>query len=477
MRKIRHQNLALLLVSAAASEFLYLLMAQVENLRAHIPVFIFYYLLLFGLYWLAAQRVFTAANQSESHRASTKKVLIIGIGFAVLFRITMLLSPPALSDDIYRYVWDGRVANSGINPYLHPPAADELAPLRDDHIYPKINHKDIPTIYPPLSQVIFQIVYKIHPSLTAFKIALLGFDLLTMAVVFLILRHLAIDLRRGLLYAWNPLAIVEISGSGHADIIGVFFLMLSLWLLFKKRPLFANISLALSFLSKIFSAMLWPIYFFTQKKNKIALALMFLIFAAAFYWPYAGAGRGLFTGLLIYGEKWQFNASIFWIILSAVKALLPESWIVRWMIAPYGYTADAVTLDSRGTDLALMIAKGLVALVFAAMFCYYLLRLKKDVERAGPVWLAKLSLILLGSFFLLSPTVQPWYLCWLLPFLALAPSRPWLLLTGLVALSYWQLIEYDRSGLWQELLWVKLVEYLPFYLLLVWDFWKGKQRG
>jgi hypothetical protein len=305
---------------------------------------------------------------------------------------------------------------------------------------------------------------------------MLGFDLLTMAALFLILRHLAIDPTRGLLYAWNPLAIVEIAGSGHADIIGVFFLTLSLWLLIKKRPHLANFSLALSFLSKIFSTMLWPIYFFTQKKNKIVLALIFMIFAAVFYWPYADAGRALFTGLLIYGEKWQFNASIFWIIFSAVKTLLPESWVVRWMIAPYGYAADAVTLDSRGADLALMISKGIVALVFAGMFCYYLMRLKKDVERAGPVWIARLGLILLGGFFLLSPTVQPWYLCWLLPFLALAPNRAWLLLTGLVTLSYWQLIDYDRFGIWQQSLWIKLVEYAPFYLLLVWDFWKGKRR-
>ena len=74
-----------------------------------------------------------------------------------------------------------------------------------------------------------------------------------------------------------------------------------------------------------------------------------------------------------------------------------------------------------------------------------------------------------GGFFLLSPTAHPWYLCWLLPFLVVVPNRAWLLLTGLVGLSYWILIDYSKTGIWQETSWVKWVEYSPFYFLLVFD--------
>src|SRR5829696_5706523 len=68
--------------------------------------------------------------------------LLIALAFAVLFRLSILFAPPYLSDDIYRYVWDGRVQAAGINPYRYIPAAPELAQLRDEAIYPKINRKD-----------------------------------------------------------------------------------------------------------------------------------------------------------------------------------------------------------------------------------------------------------------------------------------------------------------------------------------------
>ena len=71
------------------------------------------------------------------------------------------------------------MASQGINPYLYAPDAEELEPLRDDSIYPNINHKEISTIYPPVSQLTFWGLYKLNPSLLAFKAAFWGLDLLT----------------------------------------------------------------------------------------------------------------------------------------------------------------------------------------------------------------------------------------------------------------------------------------------------------
>jgi len=403
--------------------------------------------------------------------------LLIGVGSAVLFRLTLVMSTPSLSDDIYRYVWDGRVAGSGVNPYQYPPAAPELADLREDEIYPRINHKEIPTIYPPVMQFLFQAIYQIHPSLLAFKAGMVGFDLLTMALLFSILQGLDIDARRGLIYAWNPLVIVEFAGSGHADIIGIFFLALSLWLLFGHKTQLANVALALSFLSKFFTAMLWPIYFIMKNEKKKLLALSFFLVALVLYLPYIDAGPRLFAGLLVYTEKWQSNASAFALIFSPVRSWLPESLVVHLMILPYGYTADPTTLDTRTTDLALHISKAIVTVIFAGIFSYFFKRLKNDVQREGEVWIAKLGLIVMGSFFLLGPTLQPWYLCWLLPFLVIAPNRAWLLLSGLIAVSYWTLLEYDRTGIWQESWWVKALEYAPFYLVLIHDYLKSGRRS
>ena len=102
-------------------------------------------------------------------RSSNATVLIV-VAFAVVFRLSILFASPYLSDDIYRYVWDGRVQAAGVNPYRYIPAAPELAHLRDDVIYPKINRRDwAHTIYPPAAQVVFFLTTRISESVVWMK--------------------------------------------------------------------------------------------------------------------------------------------------------------------------------------------------------------------------------------------------------------------------------------------------------------------
>ncbi len=479
MARLKKLNFLVLILAGAATEIVYFLIARTPDLRINIPRFLIYYGILFAIYWLSARRFFDfnkpRGNDVHQSTLSKNQVLLIGVIFGILFRLTMLVSQPSLSDDVYRYLWDGRVAAHGINPYQYPPAADELADLRDDQIYPRINHKEIPTVYPPVNQLFFAAIYKIHPSVTALKAALVGFDLLTVAILLLMLRRLGINLRRGLIYAWNPLVIIEFSGSGHIDILGIFFLSLSLWLFFRNKFHASNIALALSFLTKFFTVVIWPVLFLL-KKNRKEVAIIFSLLVVMLYLPYVDAGGGLFSGLLTYSEKWQFNDSIFALIFEKIKPMLPESLIYLLMLLPYGYYPDATTLHTRGIDLALNISKIIVGLIFSGVFFYFVKRLQTDLQREGQPWIAKLGLILMGSFFLLSPTLQPWYLCWLLPFLVISPNRAWLLLTGLIGFSYWTLIEYAKSGIWQEPLWVKFVEYAPFYFILISDYLKSRRQ-
>ena len=80
---------------------------------------------------------------------------------------------------------------------------------------------------------------------------------------------------------------------------------------------------------------------------------------------------------------------------------------------------------------------------------------------------------MVGAALLLTTTVQPWYLLWIVPFLCFFPNRAWLLLTGLTMLAYHVLIRYHTEGIWSETLWIKLVIYIPFYLLLINDALRG----
>src|SRR6185503_20921302 len=112
-------------------------------------------------------------------RPSSSTLLIV-IAFAIIFRLSILFAPPYLSDDIYRYVWDGRVQAAGINPFRYIPAAPELAHLRDDAIYPKINRRDWSyTIYPPVAQAVFFVTTRISESVVWMKATMLGFELVT----------------------------------------------------------------------------------------------------------------------------------------------------------------------------------------------------------------------------------------------------------------------------------------------------------
>ncbi|MBL7961539.1 hypothetical protein JNL27_14995, partial [bacterium] len=128
--------------------------------------------------------------------------------FAVVFRVTLLFSEPVLSDDIYRYVWDGKVSNEGINPYRYAPDSDNLKGIRDEIIYPNVNHKSVHTIYPPLLQYLFQFVTLIYPSVFMMKLALLLFDIGVVVMIFFILKFLDRSLGWIIVYAWNPLVIV-----------------------------------------------------------------------------------------------------------------------------------------------------------------------------------------------------------------------------------------------------------------------------
>ena len=94
-------------------------------------------------------------RRPASTTTPSRRALMLLLTCAAAARLLCAASPPVLSDDLYRYVWDGRVQAAGINPYLHAPAAGALHALRDTEVHPRVNHPDVRTIYPPLAQILF----------------------------------------------------------------------------------------------------------------------------------------------------------------------------------------------------------------------------------------------------------------------------------------------------------------------------------
>ncbi len=172
---------------------------------------------LFALYLAACTLVLRRAPVLP-----VRATLALIAGVAVAARALLVLAPPTLSDDMYRYIWDGRVQAAGLSPYAYPPGAPQVAALHppDDPIWPHINRKGAITIYPPGAEVFFAGVYRLGPeSLTAMKAALAAVDLAVGLALALLLARLGLSPLRGLVYAWAPLPIVEFAGSGHVEVL------------------------------------------------------------------------------------------------------------------------------------------------------------------------------------------------------------------------------------------------------------------
>ncbi len=144
-------------------------------------------------------------------------VILLG---ACLLRLLLLPLPATLSDDALRYLWDGKVARAGWNPYALPPAAPELAPLRDA-TWRRLPHRDVPTVYPPLAITGFSIATLLPFPLLSWKILATAADLGACALLLRLARRRGLPPGRAAWYAWNPLVALEVAGMGHVDALGV----------------------------------------------------------------------------------------------------------------------------------------------------------------------------------------------------------------------------------------------------------------
>ena len=383
-------------------------------------------------------------------------------GAAIIFRLLLLLTPPTLSDDVYRYLWDGYVANHGVSPYAYPIDSPELDYL-DNPLRSQANHRWMASPYLPAAQFLFISLTRLFPLQPLFlQMAMVVFDLLTGLLIARLLPLTGLPGRRLLLYLWNPLVIIEVAHAAHVDAWMIFLTMLTLWLTFSpKRPKMstwlAPLALALATLIKFIPVLLLPVLVWRWRWRQLLLyGLVFLALLVPFGWQAGWGltgpldGTGLFGAARIYADQWNFNSGFL-------------HWLeVQWLPA-LGLT-DSLTPAKRLAALLLIITLGVVWLQA---------RRQSGVRAslrlmAGPIM----------AYLLLAPTVHPWYLLpllALLPFLTPARSEsprrwlavaPWLYLSAALPLSY---LTYLNPLDFRELEWVRRTEWLPtLALLAVW---------
>ena len=388
----------------------------IGDLGIRVPAFLMAYVVAFAGYLLAVRSL---------DGLSFTTVIVCGIAF----RLTVIAIAPTLSDDIYRYLWDGLVQLQGFNPYQYPPGAEELSVVLRPDILQHVNHPHLPTIYPPFAQFFFRLCAWVAPEVWAIKSGIVIWD--CVAVFFFVEHETAYDIEPAAvaLYFWNPLVILEGAGQGHIDIVAISLLISALLYLRIGGYGRSAAALALSGLTKLLPIFLLPAFWRWAARGEAdgrsVLRAMFttravvvpVVFGLVFvggYIPFLDVGWQILGSLGTYASSWEFNAPIY--------GLLRE-------------------LGLGGQTSRLLLAVG-----FLATACAVSVR---------PIPAIQAAYYLLGMFLILTPTLHPWYVVWIVPFLCFYGNRGWLTMSGLVVLAYLVLVGFRETGVWEEEGWVR----------------------
>ncbi len=396
-------------------------------------------------------------------------IFIIGVAM----RLFMAIAQPILEDDFYRYLWDGAVTAHGHNPYTIRPAdareggegvSPELLALAQGSgiVLQRVNHPELGTIYPPVSQAIFALAHALAPWSRAGLLTLYyAADCAAFALLLALLRRLGRNPALVLVYWWNPLCVKEIYNSLHMDILLVPCLLLFLLMLLRGRPHIASCALAVATAVKLWPVLLLAPVAMTLRKLPRALAISlsaFLVLSALLLAPMAATRMlGDASGVAAYGARWEMNDALFMVF----------PWSVKHLAATMGHTLTAGEAHRAGKVIAGVLLLAVIALIgrrVANRSC-------TDGDSEPPIVTATLWTI--AALFLLSPTQFPWYFTWFAPLLALVPSRGLLILTFTLPLYYLKFYLDARGQVQLFHHGVVWLEYIPVWLLLLWD--RGKE--
>ncbi|NND72683.1 MAG: methyltransferase domain-containing protein [Rhodothermales bacterium] len=375
--------------------------------------------------------VFWATNLLDT------RIIIIG---AILFRLAFLWMPPELSDDAYRYVWDGRVTVAGYNPYLHTPEdlveADLMLP---DYVYQQMNSKSLYTVYPPVSQYLFAaggLVEKATGSWTlAYYFLKLVFFLLEVIAVLLLSK--IVSANNLLLYAWNPVVLIETAGQMHTESVLVLLLVASIWAMRHERKTLAASLLAGAVWVKLYPLFILPLLIRRLRIQNLAIAAgVGTVIALPFI--QGDVAGNVASSLNLYFQSFEFNAGLYY----AIKE------IAFWF---------------TGVDQSKLIGPILRSVFFGAVALLYVVDWHRD-------WSFPRSVLwVLGLYVVLATTVHPWYF---LGILAIIPC-----VTANDSLAYfrvrWNWYVVAALSMGSYLLYTGHISWYWGFVVLAWVAWLG----
>lgn len=380
----------------------------------------------FGTYWFLAQ---------NSHEQHLKKLLI----FAVAIRLALVFAFPKLSDDIYRFIWDGRLLVQGQNPFEFTPAQwmqSALVTDADKAIFAKLNSPEYFTVYPLICQAVFYVsnlisADDVYLNSILIKLFLFFCEFATILISIRLLRKLNHAPKKILWYALNPLVIVEICGNAHFEAAMTAFAAAGLLLLLNKRTTTSALAFALSTASKMLTAITFPLMVFRElNRRRFKFTILLTVFCLLLSLP-VFLSFNIFNSLDLYFRKFEYNAGLYYILRWSGKIMT-------------GYNQISVIGPVLG-------------IISTTAILIYSFRNARNANLPGTMmWIVFIYLVF-------ATTVHPWYLTLLLFFGIFSNYKFPFVWSGIIFFTY---INYAQNS-FHEHLWLVAIEYLVVFAVLL----------
>ncbi len=408
------------------------------------------YSLLFACYFLISIR--TDALKVLNINLSVREIIIVGL----LLRFIVLWAIPNLSDDYFRFVWDGRLLVNGENPfnklprdYLQSPQVMESLGLTRE-LFEGLNSPDYFTIYPPINQFVFWFGVvcfpdSIYGSVILMKFVLFLAEIGSMILIAILLRKFQLPESRLIWYSLNPMIIIELVGNLHFEALMIVCILGSIWQLSRLEWKLSAVFLGLGIASKLLPLMFLPLFirrlgfFRTMWFSTIAIGITIILFV-----PLINLETilHLWSSIELYFQKFEFNASIY--------------YLVRWV----GYQIKGYNIiQTSGKWLALLTIIGILTLAFLE---------KKAVTSRLPV----MMMWALSIYVALASIVHPWYISTLVALCTFSQFRYPVVWAALLPLTY----STYQTDPYQENLWYIFVIYFIVYAYLIVELYHHRKR-
>lgn len=428
--------------------------------RSDFYLFISIYSLLFAIYFYTVYR---------SPAFFLERDWKVYFAAALFLRLVFLFAIPSLTDDFWRYLWDGRLLSHGLNPYGFVPSELLENPIFEEaflgQLYPNLNSPDFYTVYPPIQQLIFAVSTfffcdNVLASIILLRIITIFFEFGTIYLLIKLFQLFKKSIQPVFFYAFNPLIIIELTGNLHTEFSMIFFLTLAFYKLCQQKLDASAISFALAVGAKLLPLLFLPLFlrrlwFWKGLRYCLIVGLLNIVLFLPFFT--IDLLQKIQTSMRLYFTYFEFNASIYYIL---------RYWLVKdwWLLWDYHeHFKHLVWVENLlRIDWYNLLRQALPVLDILLIL---LLSVQKSVVNSLNYFFRTI-LFIYTLHFLMATTVHPWYLSSLILFSVLTPYRFVLCWSYLIGWTYFGY----QTATFIENSWIIIVEYTIVFVFLLWEY-------